>query len=304
MPASTQRGVWLALLAVFVAVCCMQVGAALGKLIFPVVGAAGASALRIFFASLILLAVFRPWRALPQGKAWRPLLLYGATLGFMNLFYYLSIARIPLGIAVALEFLGPLAVAVLNSRRPSDWLYVALAVIGVAILLPIHSGAGPLDGLGVVLAILAGACWGLYIIFGQRTSAVVPAGTATAIGMVVACCVVLPVGIAQSGAALLTPHILPIAVGIALLSSAIPYSLEMLAPEAIAGADLLHSHERGTRLRRLVGLPDPGRATQPEPVDRHRLRDGGLNRFQPFGPQADTSRRARMTGRRAVRPRP
>lgn len=229
MPASTQRGVWLALLAVFVAVCCMQIGAALGKLIFPVVGAAGASALRIFFASLILLAVFRPWRALPQGKAWRPLLLYGATLGFMNLFYYLSIARIPLGIAVALEFLGPLAVAVLNSRRPSDWLYVALAVIGVAILLPIHSGAGPLDGLGVVLAILAGACWGLYIIFGQRTSAVVPAGTATAIGMVVACCVVLPVGIAQSGAALLTPHILPIAVGIALLSSAIPYSLEMLA---------------------------------------------------------------------------
>jgi inner membrane transporter RhtA len=229
MPASTQRSVWLALLAVFVAVCCMQVGAALGKLIFPVVGAAGASALRIFFASLILLAVFRPWRALPEGKAWRPLLLYGATLGFMNLFYYLSIARIPLGIAVALEFLGPLAVAVLNSRRPSDWLYVALAVIGVAILLPIHSGAGPLDGLGVVLAILAGACWGLYIIFGQRTSAVVPAGTATAIGMVVACCVVLPVGIAQSGAALLTPHILPIAVGIALLSSAIPYSLEMLA---------------------------------------------------------------------------
>ncbi|MDE1568843.1 EamA family transporter [Aquabacter sp. P-9] len=229
MLASTQRGVWLALLAVFVAVCCMQVGAALGKLIFPVVGASGASALRIFFASLILLAVFRPWRALPQGKAWRPLLLYGATLGFMNLFYYLSIARIPLGIAVALEFLGPLTVAVLNSRRPSDWLYVALAVIGVAILLPIHSGAGPLDGLGVVLAILAGACWGLYIVFGQRTSAVVPAGTATAIGMVIACCVVLPVGIAQSGAALLTPHILPIAVGIALLSSAIPYSLEMLA---------------------------------------------------------------------------
>lgn len=229
MLASTQRGVWLALLAVFVAVCCMQVGAALGKLIFPVVGASGASALRIFFASLILLAVFRPWRALPQGKAWRPLLLYGATLGFMNLFYYLSIARIPLGIAVALEFLGPLTVAVLNSRRPSDWLYVALAVIGVAILLPIHSGAGPLDGLGVVLAILAGACWGLYIVFGQRTSAVVPAGTATAIGMVIACCVVLPVGIAQSGAALLTPHILPIAIGIALLSSAIPYSLEMLA---------------------------------------------------------------------------
>lgn len=229
MPASTQRGVLLALLAVFVAVCCMQVGAALGKLIFPVVGAAGASALRIFFASLILLAVFRPWRALPEGRAWRPLLLYGATLGFMNLFYYLAIARIPLGIAVALEFLGPLAVAVLNSRRPSDWLYVALAVIGVAILLPIHSGAGPLDGLGVVLAILAGACWGLYIIFGQRTSAVVLAGTATAIGMVVACCVVLPVGVAQSGAALLTPHILPIAVGIALLSSAIPYSLEMLA---------------------------------------------------------------------------
>lgn len=229
MLASTQRGVWLALLAVFVAVCCMQVGAALGKLIFPVVGASGASALRILFASLILLAVFRPWRALPQGKAWRPLLLYGATLGFMNLFYYLSIARIPLGIAVALEFLGPLTVAVLNSRRPSDWLYVALAVIGVAILLPIHSGAGPLDGLGVVLAILAGACWGLYIVFGQRTSAVVPAGTATAIGMVIACCVVLPVGIAQSGAALLTPHILPIAIGIALLSSAIPYSLEMLA---------------------------------------------------------------------------
>ena len=229
MSASTQRGVWLALLAVFIAICCMQVGAALGKLIFPVVGAAGASALRIVFASLILLAVFRPWRALPKGKAWRPLLLYGATLGFMNLFYYLSIARIPLGIAVALEFLGPLAVAVLNSRRPSDWLYVALAVVGVFILLPIHGGAGPLDVLGVILAILAGACWGLYIVFGQRTSAVVPAGTATALGMVVACCVVLPVGIAQSGAALLTPHILPVAVGIALLSSAIPYSLEMMA---------------------------------------------------------------------------
>lgn len=229
MPASTQRGVWLALLAVFVAVCCMQIGAALGKLIFPVVGAAGASALRLVFASLILLVVFRPWRALPEGKAWRPLLLYGVTLGLMNLFYYLAIARIPLGVAVALEFLGPLAVAVFNSRRPSDWLYVALAVTGVAILLPIHEGAGPLDGLGVVLAVLAGACWGLYIVFGQRTSAVVPTGTATSIGMIVACAVVLPVGIAQSGAALLTPHVLPVAVGIALLSSAIPYSLEMLA---------------------------------------------------------------------------
>lgn len=222
-------GVPLALLSVIVAMVSVQAGAALGKQLFPMVGPAGATILRLVFASLILAVVWRPWRHWPKRAAWRPILIYGAALGSMNLLFYMSLARIPLGIAVALEFTGPLAVAVIGSRRPLDWLYVAMAVAGVVILLPFHGASAHLDLTGAAFALAAGACWSLYIVFGQKSGAQTHGGIAASIGMVVATLVVLPAGVAQAGASLLSPALLPAAIGVAVLSSAIPYSLEMVA---------------------------------------------------------------------------
>ncbi|MEP9376337.1 EamA family transporter [Aquabacter sp. CN5-332] len=222
-------GVPLALLSVVIAMASIQTGAALGKQLFPAVGPAGATTLRLVFASIILAIVWRPWRHWPVGAAWRPILIYGAALGGMNLLFYMSLARIPLGVAVALEFTGPLAVAVASSRRALDWLYVAMAVAGVVILLPFHGAAAHLDIVGAGFALAAGACWALYIVFGQKSGAEAHGGAVASIGMLVASAVVLPVGISQAGADMLSPALLPAAIGVAILSSALPYSLEMLA---------------------------------------------------------------------------
>ncbi|WP_245504729.1 EamA family transporter [Aquabacter spiritensis] len=219
----------LALVGVVVAMASIQTGAAIGKSLFPAVGPAGATTLRLVFASLILAVVWRPWRHLPPRGAWRAILLYGAALGGMNLLFYMSLARIPLGVAVALEFTGPLAVAVAGSRRLLDWLFVAMAVVGVALLLPFHGAAEDLDLIGAGYALAAGACWAVYILFGQKSGAQVHGGAAAALGMIIASCVALPVGIAQAGADLLSWSLVPVALAVAVLSSALPYSLEMLA---------------------------------------------------------------------------
>jgi inner membrane transporter RhtA len=207
---------------------CFQVGAALAKGLFPLVGASGAVALRLGISALILVAVWRPWRTrftLPQA---RTVAFYGLAMGCMNFLFYLSLRSIPLGIAVALEFTGPLALALIASRRFIDFLWIALAVLGLLALLPLGLGSKSLPPSGIVCALAAGACWALYIVFGRKAGAAHGAQT-TALGTLVGAIVIVPIGIAQNGLHLFSWALLPTAVGVALLSSAIPYSLEMFA---------------------------------------------------------------------------
>jgi inner membrane transporter RhtA len=204
-----------------------QIGASMAKGLFPLVGATGATALRLTLAAIILSVLFRPWRYRLDRAQWRAVLLYGGSMGTMNLLFYSALATIPLGIAVAIEFIGPLAVALAGSRKPVDFLWVGLAVLGLLVLLPVGQISGDLDPVGIMLAFGAGACWAAYIVFGQRASTGGGAHTA-ALGVSLAALIILPLGIASAGAALIQPAILPMALGVALLSSAIPYAIDML----------------------------------------------------------------------------
>jgi inner membrane transporter RhtA len=205
-----------------------QTGAALAKTLIPVVGAAGAVALRLAYATLMLWAVWRPWRMRLDARAARTIVKYGIALGCMNLLFYLALQRIPLGIAVALEFTGPLAVAIVAARRPLDFLWVALAVLGVLMVLPLGGASRAVDPAGIAYALGAGVCWALYIVFGRRAG-IQSGGQTTAMGMLVGAICIVPFGVAHAGALLLKPEILPTALGVAFLSSAMPYSLEMYA---------------------------------------------------------------------------
>jgi inner membrane transporter RhtA len=216
------------LAALLVAMVSVQTGAALVKGLFPRVGVAGATTLRLALASVMLLAVWRPWRRLPKAGETRSLLIYGVAMGIMNLCFYSALARIPLGIAVALEFSGPLAVAMAASHRAVDFAWVALAALGLVALLPLGLAHEPVSPAGIAFALAAGGCWALYIVFGQKAGSL-HGGMTAALGTVIGALVIIPFGLAQAGAALLDPSLLPAACAVALLSSALPYSLEMYA---------------------------------------------------------------------------
>jgi inner membrane transporter RhtA len=211
-----------------VAMVCFQVGAAMAKGLFPAVGAGGAATLRLALASFMLLAVWRPWRMRLRLREIRVIVMYGLALGWMNFFFYLSLRSIPLGIAVALEFTGPLGLAMAASRRAIDFLWILMAALGLVALLPLGVESKPLDILGVVSGLAAGLCWALYIFYGRKAGAA-HGGQTTALGMTVGAAVIAPIGVAQAGAQLFSPAILPVAFAVALLSSALPYSLEMWA---------------------------------------------------------------------------
>ena len=223
------HAVALPIAALLVAMVCFQLGAAMAKGLFPVAGAAGTTALRMALAALMLLAVWRPWRLRLNLGEVRVIVLYGLALGWMNLFFYLSLRSIPLGIAVALEFTGPLALAMATSRRAVDFVWIFMAVAGLVALLPLGFGAKPLDPAGVIYGLAAGLCWAMYIFFGRKAGEAAHGGQITALGMLIGAIVIVPIGIAESGTRLLAPAILPAALVIALLSSALPYSLEMFA---------------------------------------------------------------------------
>ncbi|MCB2015658.1 MAG: EamA family transporter [Sphingobium sp.] len=207
----------------------IQCGAALAKGLFPLVGAVGTATMRIILAAAILALILRPWEKAASIRAnIRSVILYGLCLGLMNISFYAAIDRIPLGVAVALEFTGPLGVAILSSRRPVDLIWVALATLGIVALARAPSSGESLDLYGVVLALLAGLFWGLYIISGERASRE-HGQQAVAIGMIVAALVALPIGLSQSGTAIFNMAALPLALAVALLSSALPYSLELVA---------------------------------------------------------------------------
>jgi inner membrane transporter RhtA len=217
----------LPVLLLLIAMASIQAGASLAKTLFQIVGAPGAVALRTVLATLMLIIALRPWRARITSRSWQPLLVYGVALGAMNFLYYLALRTVPLGITVALEFTGPLAVALLASRRAVDFVWVLLAVAGLLLLLQPHAGAG-VDPRGALFALGAGACWSLYIVFGQKTGADFGA-QAVALGSVIASVIVVPIGVADAGSALFAPAALPYGLAIALLSTALPYTLEMIA---------------------------------------------------------------------------
>lgn len=225
---SRKMPVWLPVVLLLIAMASIQSGASLAKTLFPLVGAPGVTALRLLLGTLILVAVFKPWR-LRFGREQRlPLLFYGLALGGMNYFFYLSLRTVPLGIAVALEFTGPLAVALFSSRRPVDLIWVVLAILGLWLLLPLGQGMESIDPVGAAWALAAGACWAVYILAGQRAGA--EHGPATvALGSVIAAVIFVPLGAFQAGEALWHWSLLPLGLAIAVLSTALPYSLEMVA---------------------------------------------------------------------------
>ena len=217
----------LPLVALTASLISQNLGAAIAKSLFPVVGVEGMTALRIGLSALLLLAFWRPWRRPVARRDIGNLVIYGAMLGGMNLCIYHAFGRIPIGIATAIETTGPLVVVLAASRRALDVAWVALALAGLALLLPLGAAA-PLDPLGLLFAFGAAASWALYIVFGKRVSTLA-SRQAVSLGMLVAALVAVPIGVAQAGAAMLAPPALLAGLGVALLSSAVPYSLEMAA---------------------------------------------------------------------------
>lgn len=203
----------------------VQVGSAVAKQLFSEVGSFGTVALRLSFAAVVLILLWRP--SLRVSRRTRFVVLgYGVVLGLMNVCFYLALARLPLGIAVTTEFLGPLAVALLGSRRWLDAFWAVLAAGGVFLLM---EGRGDVDLVGFLFALTAGACWGLYIPVGAALGRHTTQGNGLALGMAIAAVVAVPFGVADSGSALIQPWVLVAGLGVALLSSVIPYSLDLEA---------------------------------------------------------------------------
>jgi inner membrane transporter RhtA len=222
MAAARLSPVWLVLIGIM----SVQFGAAVSKDQFDQIPPVGMVMLRLVTSSLILLAIARPRLAGRTVRDWRPVLALGLALGAMNWAFYESFARIPLGVAVTIEFIGPLTIAAIGSRRPRDLVWVGLAALGIAIF-----GAGPtkVDALGFGLALLAGACWALYILSTVATGRRWAGVDGLAMASTVATLAIAPFAVAIAGSRLLEPRLLALGALVGLLSSAIPYGLEMMA---------------------------------------------------------------------------
>jgi len=215
----------LALLAIL----SVPVGAALAKGLFPALGPGGVVFLRIGIAALVLLAVQRPRLRGHVRADYGAVILFGLVIAVMNTAFYAALARLPLGIAVTLEFVGPLGVALAGSRRQRDLLWGGLAAVGIVLLAPLPTGQAALDPRGVALALLAGGGWAGYILLNVRVGRAFPGNAGLALAMAVAAFAVLPLGVGTGGAIRGQPHLLLAGVGVALLSTAIPFSLEHAA---------------------------------------------------------------------------
>ncbi|HEY6581504.1 MAG TPA: EamA family transporter [Rubrobacter sp.] len=215
---------------VMLSIVSVQLGAAIAKSLFDSLGPGGTVFVRIAFASLVLLILVRPRLRGHDRGAYLVAGLFGLALAAMNFSIYLAIDRIPLGVAVTLEFVGPLGVAVAGSRRLLDVLWVVLAAAGILLLAPLGAFGGMnLDPVGVAFALLAGCFWASYILLSARTGSAFPGGTGLVIALCVGTVVLVPFGIAGAGYALLDPKLLLAGFGVAMLSSAIPFSLELEA---------------------------------------------------------------------------
>lgn len=222
---STKKFVIPPIPAVLLAIVSVQGGAAIAKSLFPILGASATASLRIGFSALILIAVFRTNLFKLNKEQWLYCLAYGICLGAMNLVFYLALERIPLGLGVTLEFTGPLALALFGSRKLIDLLWVVLAGIGIVLIAPWQSNS--VDLWGAALAVLAGGFWAGYIVLGGKISKLMTSGDAVAVGMIFATAFILPFGIYSGGLASVNGTLLLIGVAVALLSSAVPFTLEM-----------------------------------------------------------------------------
>jgi inner membrane transporter RhtA len=258
-PSAASHSATAAVSSAVVAMVSFQVGATFAQQLIPAIGAPGTAALRLGLSALIVVILQRPWRSIPSRKAWPVVLAYGVSLGAMNSVFYLALRTIPLGVAVALEFIGPLSVAVFASRRRLDYLWVALAAAGLSLLLPITGASAALDPAGVAFALAAGVGWALYIVFGQKAGRA-HGTSASTWGLIIAALLAFPIGAVDAGRALLAPSVLPLGFAVAVFSSALPYTLEMIALRrlsaktfgtlmsfepaiaAIAGVIVLHEH--------------------------------------------------------------
>lgn len=205
-------------------------GAAVAAQLFPVLGPWGVTSLRVAIAALLLVVIVRPRPGRWTREQWVAALLFGLSLAAMNGFFYAAIDRIPLGPAVAIEFLGPLVLAAILTRRLSDAVWVGVAVLGMALLFVDGIvGAEPLDPLGVVFILIAAGFWAMYIRTSARVGAVIPGSGGLAMGLVVAAVLLLPVGIPTATVVAADPQLLLLAGITAVLSSVIPYSFELAA---------------------------------------------------------------------------
>ncbi|MFJ4472959.1 EamA family transporter [Streptomyces sp. NPDC089424] len=205
----------------------VQFGGALAVSLMPRAGALGIVSLRLAVAAIVLMLVCRPRLRGHSRTDWGTVVVFGITMGAMNGLFYQAVDRIPLGPAVTLEVLGPLALSVIASRRAVNFVWAGLALAGVFLL-----GGGTFDSLdpvGAAFALGAGAMWAAYILFSARTGRRFPQADGLALAMVVAAVLFLPLGVAESGTKLLDPEILALGAAVALLSSVLPYTLELLA---------------------------------------------------------------------------
>lgn len=219
---------FLPLGAALLAMISITIGASYAKSLFPLIGPAGTTVLRLGLAAAMLCTLLRIWKVRMDRRSIAAAIPYGIAMGGMNLLFYMAIQRIPLGVALGLEFTGPLAVALFASRKRADLGWITLAVAGLILLLPAHGSQDALDPMGVALALGAGVFWAGYILAGKRAGAAL-GGYAPALGLIAAATITLPFGIAEAGSALLRPEIIAMALVVAVLSSAVPYSLEMIA---------------------------------------------------------------------------
>jgi inner membrane transporter RhtA len=218
----------LPICAVVAAMAAFQVSAAFAKSLFPVMGAQGAAALRLTLGAIMLVAVSRPWRGWTRGEPWLALVGLGVSVAAAVFLFYSAISRLPLGVSIALQFLGPLGVALFGSHRPRDVIWAVLAAAGVWALVGRSAGGGHLDLLGVGYALGAAAGWAGYILCGKAAGSAF-GSRAAPIATAIAAVIVLPIGAAHAGSAMLTPALLPLALVVALFSTVIPFSLELYA---------------------------------------------------------------------------
>ena len=219
---------WVAIAALLAAMASIQFGASVAKGLFSVLDILEVTSVRLSLAAVIMMVLLRGWRARISSTNWQWLFVYGASLAGMNIMFYLAIHILPLGIAAAVQFLGPLSVAVFGSRKPVDFLWSAMAAAGLFLITKVDGSAGNVGLLGLAWALGAAACWALYIVSGQRAGAEHGAQTA-ALGMVIAAFVSLPFGLPEVATSHYTSHLLALLAAVAILSGVIPFTLEMVA---------------------------------------------------------------------------